>query len=154
MSVIRKAFGMAGIGLSWGLAWAAVFMDPSNIDEGEGPLDVGRIGLTVGFICGAIFGLLLAVVEHGKSVRDLSLLRVTVWGVVAAAAPPLLTPMNDAIASTTVPLGALCALILVAIARRAARRGSRAGQPAGGLGGLLAGQLRAVCEPEGEPARP
>jgi hypothetical protein len=116
--MLRKLRGAIGIGLLRGTAWAALLvtigliigaLDPASIDSGEESLPFAWIGLRFGFVSGVAFAILLTVAEGRRTIRDLSLWRVTLWGVLGAAAFPLLTPMNDALLFTARPLGAACA---------------------------------------------
>ncbi|MEW6323604.1 MAG: isoprenylcysteine carboxylmethyltransferase family protein [Acidobacteriota bacterium] len=116
----------AGIVLTWGVVWVVLAIvivsvigvaDPDSIDEGEGPLDAARIIGGMGLLCGAIFAAMLALVERRRTVAEVPPWRAAVWGVLAGIAPPLLSPMNDAIATTSGPLGLLAALVTVAVAR-------------------------------------
>lgn len=122
---------MLGMGLTWGVGWAIViFMigtvisiaDPDSIDAGEEPWRISLLVGTVGFISGSLFALIFSRAERRKSIRNLSVLRATLWGALGGAALPLLTSMNDATLFNTVPLGAAFAAATVAIARRAALR--------------------------------
>jgi hypothetical protein len=124
--------GALGIGLTWGIRWGALtvvmgliigVVDPDSIDPGEGPLVAGRIIGFVGFLSGFTFALLLSFAEQWrKTILDLSLIRVVLWGAVGAAAPLLLTGMPDGMVVITSPLGAAFASASVAIAPRAERR--------------------------------
>jgi hypothetical protein len=92
---------------------------PQDIDAGEGPLRAVGIGLMVGFVSGTVFGILLAIGEHRKSLSDLRLLRIAAWGIVAASTFPLLTAVDNRMLYIFCPLGALWAAISVVMARRA-----------------------------------
>src|SRR5688572_26136797 len=89
---LRRLVGVAGIGLSWGVAWSAVFVGialfigmarPEDIDPGEGPLRISAIGFVVGFVSGTIFGAILSIAENRKAMSDLALIRVAFWGVLS-----------------------------------------------------------------------
>ena len=130
-TLLRKLRGMLGMGLTWGVGWAIVifilgsvlgFFDPDSIDAGEEPWRLGLLVGSVGFVSGSLFALIFSGAERRKSIRDLSVLRATLWGALGGAALPLLTSMNDATLFNTVPLGAAFAAATVAIARRAALR--------------------------------
>lgn len=127
----RKLRGVMGIGLTWGLVWAAIgaltglvmrLTIPGSVDPGENELVAGAIFGAVGFLSGAGFGILLSFAESRRTILDLSLPRVAMWGVLGSAALPLLTTMQDGLALIFCPLGAACASATVAIARRAALR--------------------------------
>jgi hypothetical protein len=76
-------------------------------------------------VSGVAFAIILSVAEDRRTIRELSLWRVTLWGVLGAAAFPLLTPMNDALLLTACALGAACAAACVAIARTSERHDSK-----------------------------
>lgn len=131
-TLLRRLRGLIGVGLSWAILWAAVIFaigtvilifDPASIDAGEEPW---RMALTivapVGFVSGVLFGGMLMGAERKKSIRDLSLWRVALWGAIGGAALPLLTGMNDSLVFNTVPLGAIASTVTVALARRGAPR--------------------------------
>jgi hypothetical protein len=101
---LRKLRGLVGIGLAWGTLWAAVtavigivigVFDPDSIDPGESPLIAGAIVGFQGFVAGVGFGILLSLAETRRTILDLSLIRVAVWGTLASAALPLLTGMPN-----------------------------------------------------------
>jgi hypothetical protein len=142
----RKLLGIAGIGLSWGVVWGAVFalldlvagvLRPGDVGPGEGPVTAAAIGSGVGLVFGAAYGIILAVAERRKAILDLSLARVAIWGLLAAAVWPLATAVHDSMVIILCPLGASCAAAAVAIARRAGARRW--------IDRLVAGPLRAVC---------
>jgi len=131
-ALLRKARGVLAVALTWGVLWWAIGMivglvigvvDPDSIDPGEEPLVVGWIIGLVGFLSGLAFGLLLSLAEHRKTILDLSLPRVALWGILGAAAPLLLTGMPDGMVVVTCPLGAVFAAASIAIARRGELRG-------------------------------
>jgi hypothetical protein len=74
---------------------------------------------TVGFLSGAAFGLLLSFGESRKTILNLSLSRVAMWGILGAAAFPLLTTAENELAFIFCPLGATFATASVTIARKA-----------------------------------
>lgn len=73
----------------------------------------------VGLVSGVCFGLLLSFAESRRTIVDLSLIRVAIWGILGSAALPLLTGMQNHLILFTCPLGAAFAAATVAIARRA-----------------------------------
>src|SRR6185436_7007084 len=90
MSVyIRKLRGVTGISLIWAPVWAVMFTVLLFILQVFLPLDsdVGtiRMMLMIGWV-GLVSG-----GESGKPIRDLSLGRVMVWGILGSAVYPLLT---------------------------------------------------------------
>ena len=99
-------------------------IDPRVIGEGEGPLDVMIIVGGTGAAAGLVFGLLLLVAEHRSALADIPLVRAVLWGVAAGAAVRLLG-VTDAVFSNLVVLGALAAVVTVALARATRRRVAR-----------------------------
>ena len=130
---LRKCRGVLGIGVTWGAVWAAIFaalaviiglVDPDSIDPGEGPIRVAGIGAVFGFVSGAGFGVLLSLAEGGKAIRDLSVGRAALWGMLGTAAFPLLTPVNNSMLLFVCPIGAALAAASVAVAKKAELRAS------------------------------
>ncbi len=154
----RKLLGVIGIGLSWSMLWGIVFatlvliagfIRPEDIDPGEGPVVAIGTGLLVGFVSGAIFGIILSFAEHRKAILDLALIRVAIWGMLAAAAWPLLTAVHDSMMIILCPLGAFCASAAVAIARRAELYDPERSQFLRWIGRFAASPLRAACASNG-----
>jgi hypothetical protein len=130
-SLLQKLRGMLGVGVTWAVGWAVVMfiigsiigvVDPDSIDAGEEPWRLALLVGFVGFLSGTAFAAIFASAERRRKIRELSVLRSAVWGALGGAVLPLLTTMNDAILTNTMPLGALFAAGTVAIARRAALR--------------------------------
>ena len=126
---LRKCRGILGVALTWGTLWGAVFagiafvvgaIDPDSIDPGETPLRIAGIGAVFGAVSGIIFGVLLSVFERRRTLRELSLVRVALWGAVATAVYPLLTPVDNRMLVIVCPIGAALAAGLVAFAKRGA----------------------------------
>ena len=128
---LRRMRGLLGVGLSWALLWAGVILaigtlisvvDPGSIDAGEEPW---RMALTIvapiGFVSGLVFGSLLMRLEGKKTIRELSLWRVALWGAIGGGVLPALG-LLDAPLANTVPLGAIASTLTVALARRGAPR--------------------------------
>jgi hypothetical protein len=116
-SFLRRCRGAIGLGVTWAVAWGAIFaalvavvavVDPDSIDPGEGPLAVARIG-----------AILLAVTERRKALLNLSLARAAVWGALGTAVFPLLTPVSNASLVFLCPIGAALAAGSVGLARKA-----------------------------------
>ncbi len=125
--ILRNLRGLLGIGLTWGILWAAVtisvgmiigVVDPDSIDPGEEPIVLGAMVGLVGFISGLVFSGLLSIAERRKTILDLSLSRVAMWGILVSAAFPLLAGKDIRMMLFLGPLGAVSALASVAIARR------------------------------------
>jgi hypothetical protein len=116
-----------GVGLTWGAVWAVIgavtgviasIVAPEVIDPGETPGRIALVLCTAGFISASGFALVLATLERGRSLSDLSLVRVALWGAAGSAVIPLLTAVADSMVVFTCPLGAVLAAGSVAIARR------------------------------------
>jgi hypothetical protein len=126
---LRKCRGILGVAITWGAVWGAVFatlafiigaIDPDAINAGETRLRISAVGALFGAVSGVVFGVLLAVAEGRKTLRDLSLVRVALWGAVATAVYPLLTPVDNGMLLIVCPVGAALAAGLVAVAKRGA----------------------------------
>lgn len=126
---LRKCRGIAGVAITWGAVWGAVFatlalvigiIDPDSIDPGETPLRIAGMGAVFGAVSGVAFGVLLSVAERRKTLRELSLTRVALWGAIASAVFPLLTPVDNGMLIIVCPIGAALAAGLVAIAKKGA----------------------------------
>jgi hypothetical protein len=129
--LVRRLRGAVAIGLSWAIMWVVIglilfavirIVSPEDIGPGEG-LDraLPILGL-VGFLSGLGFAGLLSLAERRTSLRDLSLLRVALWGLLGSAAIPWLLGTNFSEGLVTGPMGAIFATASVAIARRGAAR--------------------------------
>jgi hypothetical protein len=120
----------------------AVFR-PTDFDAGEGPIQIGAILARVGLVSGLCFALALAlaIVERRRAVHDLSHARAALCGVAGSAAFPLATGRADQVL-VMCPIGAVVAVVLVALARRAAQRGSL--EPARAASGCAARALALV----------
>lgn len=150
----RKVLGVIGIGAIWSAAWSLLFavlavatgiVDPDSIDPGEGPVRISGFGLILGFASGVGFGIALALAENRRSIRDLSLGRVALWGIAGSAALPLLTTMNKSFLLIGCPIGAMCALVSVAIARRLESERASAHGVRSAFSRVLLDPLRAAC---------
>ena len=127
-SFLRKCRGALGLGLTWSVAWAAIFVllgviiglvDPDSIDPGEEPFRVAWIGAVFGFISGTVFGAVLSLAEGRRLLRGLSVWRAALWGALGTAAFPLLTGVDDRLVFFVCPIGAALAATCVAVAKRA-----------------------------------
>jgi ABC-type Fe3+-siderophore transport system permease subunit len=133
---LRRLRGGLAISLTWAAVWALIFaaigvvigfFDPDSIDPGEEPYRVALVGAGFGFLSGAIFSVLLATGDRRKKIRDLSLVRVALWGFLGTAVYPLLMPVGDEAVLIFGPVGAALAAGLVAIAKKAERGASAPG---------------------------
>ena len=150
---IRRFLGIAGVGLTWTVAWAAIFAvlmgiiggePPDGVDPREGPLFAIQLAMTLGFVSGALFAVLLAWMENRKPPRDLSMVRAVFLGALGSAILPLATPIPDDVLASSIPVGMLCAAVFVGLARGASR-GDGLPPPLGWIGRMLARILAAVC---------
>ena len=137
---LRRLRGQLGVGLTWGALWSAIGAgiglvigvvrpDPSALAN---PIFVWALGMGLyGLVSGVGFGSLLSLREGRKKILDLSLRRAAIWGVLGAAAVPLLfgalgtfeagTTAADVVGAILVTgiLGGTFAPASIAIARRA-----------------------------------
>lgn len=127
MNLVRALRGLFGIGLIWGILWAALAMimgtiigliDPDDIGPGEEPIVLAPMIGLVGFICGVVFGAVVSTAERREPAFDLPLMRVAMWGILVSAALPLVTGKGVPEMLVTVPLGAVSAMASVAIVRK------------------------------------
>ena len=130
-TLFRRVRGIVAVGLTWGAVWAALgaligvaalVIRPEVVDQGEGPIDIARILGTAGFLSGAGFALLLATLERGRGLLDVSMMRVAAWGAIGGALIPLLTDVANNQVVWTTPLGVALATSALSLARRAERR--------------------------------
>jgi len=134
--LFRRVRGVIGVALTWGTVWAAFgallgliygALRPQDLDAGEGPARIAAILGTAGFVSGSGFALMLSLLERGRTVLDVSLARVALWGAAGGAVIPLLTSVADNQVFWTCPFGAFLATSSLAVARRAERRQLTAG---------------------------
>ncbi len=131
---VRKLRGVIGIGLIWAPLWVVLFFATIGsiisiiavFNPNAGGSDVGMLRWIaimgwVGFVSGGTFALLISFAEHGKAIRYISLRRTALWGFLGSAVFPLLTQRADQV-FWTCPFGAVIAMALVAIARKAELR--------------------------------
>lgn len=95
--LLRKLRGLLGFGLTWGVAWGAV---GAGIGTVIGILNPGAWALSnpilewglgmgmYGFVSGAGFGKLLALVEGRRTLEELSLKRIALWGLLGGVVVP------------------------------------------------------------------
>jgi len=128
MSVyIRKLRGVIGVALIWVPLWVVLFFATvgSIIAALGGGSDVGPFRMVaiigwVGLVSGGIFAFLMSFAENGRAIRNISLARAALWGILGSAVFPILTQRADQV-FWTCPFGAVVAMALVAIARKAER---------------------------------
>ena len=139
MKVLRRLRGLLGVGATWGVLWggigSVIGLIIGLIDPGAGslgyPVTVWGLGMAAyGAVSGIGFGALLSLGEGSKVLRELSLRRTALWGVLGSALVPLAfmsffdpgTAWTEIFGAmvTTGALGGVFAPGSVAIARRAA----------------------------------
>ena len=107
--VLQRLRGIVGTGLTWAAAWV-------GLGAGIGALTGMELGFILqialgnsvsGFLAGASFAVILSVAERNRSLEELSLKRVGLWGAAGAAALSLL-PL-----AYGVPIGYLFTPILI-----------------------------------------
>jgi hypothetical protein len=125
-ALLLKLRGVVGVGVTWGAIWAALgallgvvlgAIRPQDVDLGETPVRIAVILGIAGSISGTAFALMVSLLERGRTLLDVSLARVAVWGAAGAAVVPLLTSVHDSQILWTCPLGAALATTSFAIAR-------------------------------------
>lgn len=140
-NLLHRIRGLAGVGITWGALWGVIgagiglvlgLVSPGAWDWANPILDLAfGMGL-YGAVSGVGFATLLSLGERRKTILDLSLGRVAIWGVLGSAAVPLLlsalglfglgeAPLADILGAVafTGLLGGTFAPASVAIARRA-----------------------------------
>jgi hypothetical protein len=136
--LLRRLRGLAGVGATWGALWGTIgagigfvlgALDPFLWQVANPVVDWALGMAAYGFVSGIGFGTLLSLGEGSKLLRELSLKRVALWGILGSAAVPLLflpffeagTTVFDILGAmgVTAMLGGTFAPGAVAIARRA-----------------------------------
>ena len=119
--------GALSIGVTWGTLWVIIgvivgttiyLIDPADIEPGEGPAKALPILAAVGLLSGFGFATLLSLAEGRRSLRDLSMVRVAVWGALGSAAIPFVMGADASMGWLTGSLGAIFAAGSLALARR------------------------------------
>lgn len=155
-SILRRACGVLGIAASWSIVWAAVFAAlgsviwmtrPQDFDAGESLLVVAGFSAVVGFASGTVYGVILALVERRRTITELAIPRVCVWGALASAVWPVLITAKTSMVVVLCPLGAICAVAAVALVRRAERTDTWRSSIGRWIGRAVAEPLRWVCTP-------
>src|SRR5687768_16790660 len=127
-NLLRRLRGAAGIALTWALMWAAIavilvlvvrVVAPEEIDAGEGAAKVALVFGLAGGLSGLGFAGLLYRAVRRRTIQELSLARVTLWGMLSAAAVPALIGADAGEGWITGLLGGVFAAASTAIGRRA-----------------------------------
>jgi hypothetical protein len=125
--LLRWLRGAFGIGVTWAVLWIVIgallflvirIFRPESIGFGEGPAKALAILALVGLLSGLGFAGFLSVAERRRTLRELSLVRVGLWGLLGSAAIPLLMGTDGSMGWLTGALGAVFATGSVALARR------------------------------------
>lgn len=129
----RRIRGALGIGVTWGALWVVIglvvftafaIFDPEDIDPGEGLARVLPIFGLVGFLSGLGFAVWLSLAERRRTLHQLPLWRVGLWGLLGGVAIPLLMGTDGSMGWITGPMGAAFAAASVGAARRKALPGT------------------------------
>ena len=126
-TIARWLRGALGIGVTWAALWMLIgvvlwggfkLFQPGDIDPGEGLSHVLPILGLVGLLSGVGFATVLSLTERRRKLRELSLVRVALWGALGSAAIPLVlgAPAGEGWVASI--FGAVFASASVAIARR------------------------------------
>jgi len=119
--------GAVSIGLTWAGLWVLIgivifavirIVHPEDIGPGEGLGTALPILGLVGFLSGLGFAGLFSLGERRRTLRQLSLGRVALWGLLGSAAIPLFMGTDGSMGWVTGLLGATFAAGSVALARR------------------------------------
>lgn len=121
---IRKLRGLAGMGLTWGALWGGIgaavgavlgVLSPELWAVGN-PVFDWAVGMGLyGLVSGVGFGKLLSFIEGRKTLRELSLPRVALWGVLGSAAVPLLFGAIGMFPASTTVVDVLEAVLLTSV---------------------------------------
>lgn len=139
-SWLRRIRAALGMGLIWGVGWAIVggAIMEGIVDPHGKILDMWPQTLAIpGFLCGAVFSVILGIAARGRKFEELSLPRFgalgagtgLLLGVLAAATGPASLPLWLRAAVVITPLtilSAASATASLAVARLGERRGLRA----------------------------
>ena len=81
----RRVRAAVLMGLTWAAAWAPVGVLIGMIVDPDGSMDEPwlAIGAYPGFLCGAVFSVVLGIAARRRRLDDLSLSRMGAWGAVA-----------------------------------------------------------------------
>jgi hypothetical protein len=125
--LVRWIRGAVGIGVTWAALWVVVgavvmsvvkVFHPEDIGPGEGFARAAAILSTLGFLSGIGFATVFSLAERKRTLRELSLVRVAVWGALGSVAIPVLMGTNGSMWPLVAFLGATFSTASVAIARR------------------------------------
>ena len=122
--------GALSVGVTWAGLWVIIgagvmtiiyLVDPADIEPGEGPAKALPILAAVGLLSGIGFATLLSLGEGRRPLRELSIIRVALWGALGSAAIPFVMGADGSMGWLTGSLGAIFAAGSLALARRGER---------------------------------
>ena len=127
---LRRIRGAIGMGFTWGAAWSGAGIVLAVVTRFRADAPFPLVFGVLGFIAGLIFSALLALIEGGRRLDQMSLPRFAGWGAMGglllsalfARAASLAWGDVLAIAPTFALACAVCASGSLAMARRAVRR--------------------------------
>jgi hypothetical protein len=135
---LRKIRGILSMAVLWSAGFVAFWfllgtiirlVDPPSIDPGEGPFEMAPLFAALGAIAGTVFGVTLSLGERKRTLAELKLSRMALWGAIGGAAMPLVLGKPLGNLAVFAPLGALLATGSLALARRAMRTELEGGEP-------------------------
>ena len=124
VKLMRRLRGLLGVGVTWGTLWAGigagigllVGMASPEVWGWTNPILDYAIGIGVyGFFSGVGFGTLLSIGEGRRTLLELSLLKVGVFGVLGAVLIPLAFGMLGTFAAGTTVVDILEAVLLTGV---------------------------------------
>ncbi len=127
---LRRVRGAIGMGFTWAAAWSAAGFVLAVVTRFRADAPFPLVFGVLGFIAGVIFSALLALIEGGRTLDQMSLPRFAGWGAMGglllsalfARAASLGWGDVLAVAPTFALACAVCASGSLAMARRAVRR--------------------------------
>ena len=127
---LRRIRGAIGMGFTWAVAWSAAGFVLAVVTRFRADAPFPLVFGVLGFIAGVIFSALLALIEGGRRLDQMSLPRFAGWGAMGglllaalfARAASLGGGDVLAVAPTFALACAVCASGSLAMARRAVRR--------------------------------
>ena len=128
-NLLRRVRGAIGMGLTWGVAWAAVGTLPRWVFGINADAPFPIVFGVLGFLAGMTFSVVLALTEGRRSFEQMSLARFATWGALggfvlsALFARAASLGLGDVlvVVPTFALASAACASGSLALARRATR---------------------------------
>lgn len=134
MPVSRQYKALRKIVGFFGAVWGALGVVVGGASVGWAPRTLASFGITyaiAGGITGIVTALILARAESGKSVEDIPVWRVTLWGMLGGLAPAVLFGGLGLVFGA--PSGAMAPLLSLGVV-------------GGGLGGVITGSASALAK--------